>query len=88
MPKHRMRAGYIVLASALTLAAGLGLSHTAAQADHTQIVVINGKRYKVLTRDTARQLELAREWNLFKRWPGPFLPPRPEPDPPPLRAVR
>jgi hypothetical protein len=88
MPKHRMRAGYIVLASALTLAAGLGLSNSVAQAGHTETVVINGKRYTVLTRDTARNLQLMREWQLFKRWPGPFLPPRPEPDPPPFRAVR
>jgi hypothetical protein len=88
MTKHRLRASYIMAASALALAAGLGLSNTVAQAGHTETVVINGKRYTVLTRNTARDLMLMREWQLFKRRPGPFLPPRPEPDPPPFRVGR
>jgi hypothetical protein len=72
--------------------AGFGLAGSPVLAgSHTEIITVydtrhNPKHVNVLTRDTARELALAREWSIFKRQPGSFIPRRPGPDPVPGRV--
>jgi hypothetical protein len=91
MSMQRKWTGRSMFGIALVLT-GFGLAGSPVLAgSRTEIITIYNKRHNpthvsVLTRDAARELALAREWSIFKRQPGPFIPRRPGPDPVPVRV--
>jgi hypothetical protein len=91
MSMQRKSVGRSMIGIALVLT-GFGLAGGPVLAgSHTEIITVYDSRHRpkhvsVLTRDTARDLALAREWSIFKRQPGPFIPRRPGPDPVPVRV--